>query len=352
MPVGVRRSPSRLAGEVPRWPSHAAHGPAVCRQQAPRFAHRRSEPCVEARVGATTVINWVAEPVSSRSAKVGAHIAERSPRAEADAATASPTRVRASSLIDLQTMDDGSALARRACAPGAAVLPLGLAGDGGRPTAFLAPRLPGRAGLAAAGAAHLLGLRPPRSQGGADREREGRRLADACVLAALRGPLPDSAPAADRRLRRERRALARRRQHGCLQLPLRRRAGPEALVGARLRAGGGREPGREPLPRRRSRASARRARVPRPLALPARNGRSRRPARARLRGRRLAMGRALERLARLPALLGEPRLANVFRRAEAAEEPRGDPAQRLLAVHVTPVEVGQDRNRDAFVTAG
>src|SRR3954466_5129513 len=115
------------------------------------------------------------------------------------------------------------------------------------------------------------------------------------VSRALRGPLPDSAPAADRRLRRERRALARRRQHGCLQLPLRRRAGPEALVGARLRAGGGREPGREPLPRRRPRASARRACVPRPLALPARNGRSRRPARARLRGRRLAMGRALER---------------------------------------------------------
>ena len=53
---------------------------------------------------------------------------------------------------------------------------------------------------------------------------------------ALQGALPDPADAPDRRLRRERRALARGRQHGGVQLPLRGRPGPEALVGARLRA--------------------------------------------------------------------------------------------------------------------
>ena len=70
IPVGVRRSPSCLAGEVPCCPSQAVQGPAVCRQQAPRFVHRRAaSPACEARVRATTVISCVAEPVSSRPAK-------------------------------------------------------------------------------------------------------------------------------------------------------------------------------------------------------------------------------------------------------------------------------------------
>ena len=72
-----------------------------------------------ARVRATTVISCVAEPVSSRPAKVGAHMAKRRSCAAAEAATASATRVRASSLIDLQTPEDGRAPARggRAQAP-------------------------------------------------------------------------------------------------------------------------------------------------------------------------------------------------------------------------------------------
>src|SRR6188508_1778692 len=230
IPAGVRRSPSCLAGEVPRCPSHAVHGPAVCRQQSPRLAQSRSDPRVEARLLATTVISCVAEPVSSRSGNIGVHMAARSPRADAEAATASATRVKASSLIGLQTTADGRAPARRGCAPGAAVRTLGLAGDRRRPAAFLAPRLPGRARLAASAADELLGLRRPPAPRRADRERARGRLADARLLAALRGPLPDPAPAPDRRLRRERRALARRGQHGRLQLSLRRRARPEALV--------------------------------------------------------------------------------------------------------------------------
>ena len=78
MLAGVRRSPSRLAGEVPLPPSHAVHGPAVSRQQPARFVQSRSVPCVELRVRATTVTSCVAEPVSSRPAKVGAQAAARS----------------------------------------------------------------------------------------------------------------------------------------------------------------------------------------------------------------------------------------------------------------------------------
>src|SRR3954469_3247107 len=143
MPVGVRRSPSRLAGEVPLPPSHAAQGPASRLQQPPRFVQSRSAPWVEARLRATTVTSCVAEPVSSRPAKVGAQPAARSSRAEADAATASATRVRASSLIGLQTTDDGRAPARRGRPPGATVLALGLARDRSRPAALVAPRLSG-----------------------------------------------------------------------------------------------------------------------------------------------------------------------------------------------------------------
>src|SRR6185503_2973323 len=114
MPVGVRRSPSRLAGEVPLPPSHAVHGPDAWRQQPPRLAQSRNAPWVELRVRATTVISCVAVPVSRRLAKVGAQPAARSPLAEGEAAIASaPRRPRASSFIARQTTDDGRAPARR-----------------------------------------------------------------------------------------------------------------------------------------------------------------------------------------------------------------------------------------------
>src|SRR4051794_7539763 len=161
MPVGVRRSPSRLAGEVPLPPSQAAHGPASWLQHPPvRFVQRRSVPWVEARVRATTVTSCVAGPVWSRPAKVGAQPAARSPRADAEAAMASATRVRASSLIGLQTTDDGRAPARRARAPGAALRALGLARDGGRRAALVASRLPRRPLWPAAGSALLPALCP------------------------------------------------------------------------------------------------------------------------------------------------------------------------------------------------
>src|SRR5262249_2743367 len=270
------------------------------------LTHRRSWPCVEARLRATTVISCVEVPVSSRLANVGAHAVAERPGAETVAA--SRARATTSSFTGLQTTGDASRPARRACRPGAAVLALGFARHGGAAAALVARRLPGRAGPAAASAADLLGLRQPRAHRDADRERARCRAADTRLLAALHRSLPDPPHAPDRRLRRQRRALARRRQHGGVQLPLRRRLAAAALVGARLRPGDRRRPGREPVPRGRPRPPARGPRLPRSLALPARDGRPRRAAGERLRGGRLAVGRSLDRLARLPALLGERRL--------------------------------------------
>src|SRR4051812_1880426 len=196
MPVGVRRSPSRLAGEVPLPPSHAAQGPASRLQQPPRFVQSRSAPWVEARLRATTVTSCVAEPVSSRPAKVGAQAAARSPCAEADAATASATRVRASSLIDLQTTDDGRAAARRARAPGTALCALRDARGRGRPAALVASRLPGRALETSAPAALVLGLRRPPALRCADRQRASRRPADERLRTPLRRALSPAPPAA------------------------------------------------------------------------------------------------------------------------------------------------------------
>src|SRR5689334_12572330 len=176
MPAGVRRSPSRLAGEVPFPPSQAVHGPDAWRQQPPRLTQSRNAPWVELRVRATTVISCVAVPVSRRPAKVGAQHAARSLPAEAGTAAASATRPRVSSFMAVQTTDDDRAPARGARPPGAtAVLALGDAPHGGRPAALLASRLPGRAVPAAPAAARLLGLRPPHPYGRADRRRPRRR---------------------------------------------------------------------------------------------------------------------------------------------------------------------------------
>src|SRR6188508_3598539 len=124
IPVGVRRSPSRLVGEVPLPPSHAVHGPADSRQQPARFVHRRSVPWVELRLAATTVISSVALPVSSWPAKVGAQAEEVVPPAEAEAPAARTARASTSSFTGLQTTGDGRRPARRARPPGAAVQPL------------------------------------------------------------------------------------------------------------------------------------------------------------------------------------------------------------------------------------
>src|SRR5207342_2070113 len=92
-PAGVVRSPSCLRVDTPRWPSHAHHGPATARQQAPDLLHSLSAPCVEPRPAATTVISCVAERVeASWLASVAGQpdAPARSPNAEAlAAATAS-----------------------------------------------------------------------------------------------------------------------------------------------------------------------------------------------------------------------------------------------------------------------
>src|SRR5919109_1112810 len=92
-PDGVRRSPSRLAGETPRCPTHAVHGPRTRRQQSPAFRQSSSRACVDARVGATTVISCAAEPVvESRFATVGGHAPARSRLASAGPGATSASR--------------------------------------------------------------------------------------------------------------------------------------------------------------------------------------------------------------------------------------------------------------------
>src|SRR5215211_5547077 len=201
-PVGVRRSPSRLNGDVPLPPSQAVHGPAVGRQQPPRFVHSRKAPWVDLRLRATAVTSCVAEPVSSRFGSIGPQTAVRSVLPEAAAVTASSRTGRTSGRIGLQTTGDDRPVARRARAGPAALLALGRARDGRRRPVLVAPLLPGRAGAAAAAARRLLGLRPPHARGIADRERARGRPVDARVLPALREAVPDPPDAADRRLPR------------------------------------------------------------------------------------------------------------------------------------------------------
>src|SRR5207247_4409622 len=116
-----------------------------------------------------------------------------------------------------------------------------------------------------------------------------------------------------------------------------------ALVGARLRRGDRRQPGRESLPRKRPHPPARRARLPRPRQSPAGDGGPRRAARAYLRSRGLAMGRALDRLAGLPALFGYGRLTlrrslatPTWRASGLGPAPVQSPVARAVAAETFP----------------
>src|SRR5678815_4728217 len=104
MPVGVRRSPSPFAGDVPLPPSHAVQGPAAGRQQPPRLVHRRNTACVERRVRATAVTSCVEEPVSSRFGSIGLQTAALSVPPEAAAAIASASTGRTRRRTALQTL--------------------------------------------------------------------------------------------------------------------------------------------------------------------------------------------------------------------------------------------------------
>ena len=128
------------------------------------------------------------------------------------------------------------------------------------------PWLPCRARPAPPPARELLGLRRPRAHRDVDRAQEHGSRPDQGFPPSLPGRVPDPPDALRRRLPRERRPLDGRRQHVGLQLPL--RLGHEPLVGARVREGDRRQPGREPVPERIPRAAAGGARIPRPLQLP------------------------------------------------------------------------------------
>src|SRR2546428_2772744 len=230
-PAGVVRSPSRLWSETPRCPSQAVQVPETARQQPPVLRQRRSEPCVDALRGATTVTSCVAERVG---ASWFAGFAGQEPPvcAPPGAAAAARQSGRQISAIHLMTpcrlCGDEAPVARPARRP-AAVRALRLARDPRAAPVLVAPRLPGGALAAPAGAPLLLELRRAGAHGRARRQRLCGRRRRPGLPAAVRGAVPDPAHAADRRVPRRGRALARSRQHRRLQLPLCGRAWAEAL---------------------------------------------------------------------------------------------------------------------------
>jgi hypothetical protein len=181
-----------------------------------------------------------------------------------------------------------------------------------RPSILPPPRLPCSAGTAPSRPRQPLGLRRQgtgRLCRRSVRRRSGHRRR---VPAPLRGSLPDPASADDRRLQGPRRGLACRGQHIRLQLPLRDRARPQAVVITCLRAGRRRESGREPVPRPRSCSSAGRAALPRSLARAPGDGGTGRSARSCVRRRWVVVGRSLG-VPGLPAFLRDGRLTTIVR---------------------------------------
>ena len=165
-------------------------------------------------------------------------------------------------------------------------------------------------------ARQLLGLRRPRARRHAGRERRRRRRPVARLLAAVRGALPDPADASDRRLRWTTTSASLAADNtSAFNCRYAVASGPRRWSVARLRPRDRRQPGREPLPRGRSRAPAQRARLLEPRSRATRDGGARRGARARVRSGRLVVGRPLDRHRRTTstslrpaARRGEPRL--------------------------------------------
>ncbi len=189
-------------------------------------------------------------------------------------------------------MGYGVRLARASGRPEPALHAFRRAGDARPARELVARGMPGCAVLAPSAPSRLLGVRRPAARRDARRQLERRRRPDDRLQAPLPGSLPDPPHAADHGLRLERRALAGGRQHRRLQLPLRGRARPAPLVGARVRPGDRRQPGREPVSGERARSPARGEGVPRPLERQAGDGRARRAARARVRDRSAGSGAA------------------------------------------------------------
>mgnify|MGYP003694171139 CR=1 FL=1 len=195
----------RSAGAAP---SHAVRCPAVRRQQAPRFAHSRSDPCVGAR-GARDDRDQLCcrarlEPAGG---SVGAHMAARLVVRRGRGGDGERDEGRARAAIG--PADYGGW--PRSCSSWRALQAPPFshsvhARDGGRPAAFLASRLPGCARPAAAPAPRYRGF-DGRAHRRIDREREGRRLAARVSSRGSTRHASDPAPAPIDRLRRTTSAL-------------------------------------------------------------------------------------------------------------------------------------------------
>src|SRR5439155_12253125 len=112
-PLGVLPSPSRLCSEMPRYPSHAVHGPPVCTQQSPRFSQTRTAPVVDHGFRDATVTSCSAEPVeASWFARVGGHDGGAESIGVAVAAATSARQRRSASFVFIRAFrlvskDDG-----------------------------------------------------------------------------------------------------------------------------------------------------------------------------------------------------------------------------------------------------
>ena len=206
----------------PPRPARGRRPAASTRPASPRLAAFHSSTNGAAR---RTVISCRAEPVqASWFASVGGHAgAESLPVAALAGTSARQARMVIRPFIQpcrLRWPGDGVDPAHDPRDP-AAVHAQRLAGDQGRPAVLMAPGMSGRAGAAPARAHELLGLRPPRAHGHADRPRECRPRPDESLSTAVLGRVPDPADALGGRVRRERRPVDGRGQHLGLQLPVR-----------------------------------------------------------------------------------------------------------------------------------
>src|SRR5205807_9610827 len=172
-------SPSRLLSETPFRPRWAVQGPSTPNQQSPDFRQRRSEPAVERPLAATTVISWVAEPVSaSWFARFATHVEVRASllplpteQSNTKAKRAIPQRIPPGEYARRRDEDADARDLRGGVVARAAFQPQRLAGDRGAAAALVASGLSGLARAPAAPAAVLLGLRPAHTHGLAGRQR-------------------------------------------------------------------------------------------------------------------------------------------------------------------------------------
>src|SRR2546421_6963677 len=280
--MGVVPSPSRWCDERPFRPTRAFHGPATLRQQPRVFVQSETDAYVVCGCAATTSTSWFELPAATGGAQL------------ASAAVTAKAAI---------TRPEYAAVDARGRTNAAAVRRAGLCRDAESAALLVSTGLSRWAGAAAQSASPLLRLRQSRARGCPDRERFGHARRCHGVSGVVRGPLSHPPNGTRRGLSRQRRPIDGCGQHERLQLPLCGRARRETLVGTRLRRSDRREHRREPVRRGRPCSPGRRPAVSRPRERAARDGSPERGAREGIPLRRLEVGRPVDVVARLSALL-------------------------------------------------